>query len=83
MKFEEKHLTTCSNLRKILLRCNLPEANGEEMIGFSQAFYFIMDLEKHIVEELEKAKATEQALISPLPSEPVKNGKVPKRKKSK
>ena len=79
MQFTEKHQTTIANLKKILLRCQLPEASGEEMVGFGQVFYFVHDLEKHISDEIKKAQAA-QALGAQA-FEP--KSKTPKSKKSK
>lgn len=87
MQFTESHKATVANLKKILLRCQLPEASGEEMVGFGHVFYFVHDLEKHIAEEIQKAKAAQalgsQALEASRPLEPSRSPKKTKSKKSK
>ncbi len=85
MEFSEKHVATIDNLLRTLLRCQLPEANGEEYLAFAQSYYFLHDLKTHVakaIEEQKRVQTASQQLAEPTPpviSNPTKNKKSKKK----
>lgn len=65
MEFNEKHLNTIDNLLKFLPRCRPPaDSSLEESFVFAQSYYFLFDLKKAIVEDINRKKQQATALQS-------------------
>jgi hypothetical protein len=65
MDFNEKHLNTIDNLLKFLPRCRPPEDSTlEESFVFAQSFYFLFDLKKAMIEDINRKKQQAAALQS-------------------
>lgn len=83
MELNEKHIATIDNLLKFLLRCQLPEANGEEYLAFAQSYYFLYDLKSSItkaVEEKQRQQVALQQMASTPPTNTTSKGKKAKKK---
>ena len=52
MQFGERQRIIVDNLIKIMRRSKLTEVEGAEMLAFSEAFYFLHDLNFHIENEI-------------------------------
>ena len=65
MQFNQKHQIIVENLMKIMRRSKLTEVEGVEMLAFSEAFYFLNDLNYHIENEIlrQQYEAQQQEFI--------------------
>lgn len=48
MQFKERHLRILDNLMSTLRRCKISEPSGEEMLAFTESYYFLIELKKSI-----------------------------------
>lgn len=62
MQFKERHVRVIDNLMTTLRRCKLPEPTGEEMLAFTESYYFLIELKKSV------EQSVTQPPISPIPS---------------
>lgn len=58
MQFKERHLRIIDNLMSTLRRCKLPEPTGEEMMAFTESFYFLIELKKSAEQSVTQAAAS-------------------------
>ena len=91
MDFTEKEIEYIDNLIKYLARSRPPEdAVGEEMLALYPCYVFLHNLKSHIVKDLHQKLQKQQAEVAAVkqqapsnPTEPVKNGKVETKPRSK
>lgn len=84
MDLNEKHIQHIDNLIKYLMRSRPPEdAVGEEMLAMAHGFYFLQELKKAAIQNLQNKKAQEQALNSAFSQDKPTNGLIPKPRTKK
>lgn len=57
MQFKERHLRILDNLMSTLRRCKMPEPTGEEMLAFTESYYFLIELKKSAEQSVTQASA--------------------------
>jgi len=92
MELNEKQVRILGNLLSTLLRCQIPDITGQEMIAFSEGYHFLYQLKKTVdsqIEEKQKNKLTPEIvqesphLVESLKSKPsIKTTKRPSKIKS-
>ena len=68
MKFNKQQITVIENLMAYLLRSNLPDGTGKDYLGLAQSYYFLFDLKKHMVEQIDLDRSLETG-IAPIKDE--------------
>ena len=75
MKFTKQQIVVIDNLMAYLLRSNLTDGNGKDYLGFAQSYYFLFDLKKHMLEQIQLDQGLQTGVV-PVKEEPgIKKGK--------
>jgi len=83
MKFEKRHIATVDNLLKTLRRCQIPGITGEEMVAFTQGFYFLLELKNHIDQQTQPVNQVLQSAAPKVETTPIKQPEPPAEEKAK